>query len=457
VVRAKDVDEVRKVIAVARRYQTPVTPVASGSQESGTYPWFGGIVLDGMAMDKIHEINEECFYAVVEPGVTIGRLANELSKRNLRLTTGSFPPGISALGNYLLTAVNSHRSAGPLDDIVGLEAVLGDGSVVRTGSRAFSHTYPKTGWHASTNGFPNIKQLFIDAQGTMGVVTKAAIRVYSLGEARTMPVAAFNDYKSALSFMIAAARGNLVQHICGWHWTLYSIIDHLGVYGRGAPAEVLVHDPWKPPDERPYMVVVPSIAGFKETVEAADKAYARLAEKHGGRVWTDELKEEWPGAWKFFADHYRDHKATDQFMGGFGEGFPMMPIVLGDPRKMAELEEWGLKFLRNSDLKLGLSYYSHIVDYGRSVFLRMTPFISGESDAKDMEDAAKVRNSYLEQAYKRYGAVPIRFEWGHPDGSMLGRTGDLKKTLRKIKYSLDPDNIINSGMSVAMYGKPPKQ
>jgi len=457
VVRPKSTEEVVKVLAVARRFQVPVTPVASGTQEPGTYPWFGGIVLETMAMDKIREFNEEGAYIVIEPGVTIGKLARVLSEKNLRCTMGSFPPGISALGNYLMTAVNSHRSAGPLDDILGLEVVMADGAVVHTGSKAFSHTYPGTGWHSTTNSFPNIKNMFIDAAGTLGVVTAGAVRAYSLGEARTLPIVAFNDYPTALQFMVRAARGNLVQHICCWHWVLYTIIDHLGTYGRGAPADVLVHEPWQPPDERPYILAVPTIAGFRETVEASEKTVERLARELGGKIWTEECKEKWPGAWKFFADHYRDHQPTNQFMGGFGEGIPMMPIVIADPNKIAGLEQWGLRFLRNSDLKLGLAYYSHTIDHGRSIFLRMTPFISGESDQKDVDKAVAIRKKYMEQAYKRYGAVPIRFDYGYPPGSLLARTGGLKKALRNIKYSLDPDNIINSGMSVAMYGKPPSK
>ena len=381
------------------------------------------------------------------------RLSNALARHHLRCTMGSFPPGISALGNYLMTAVNSHRSAGPLDDLLGLELALADGTVVRTGSKAWSHAYKNTGWHSPTNGFPNIKNLFIDSAGALGVVTAGAVRAYSLGEERTMQAAAFDDYASALKFMIAAARGNLVQHICSWHWCLYTIIDHLGTYGRGAPAEILVHDPWQPPDQRPYILTVPTIAGFREQVAAAEKTFERLAIEHGGRLYTEECRQKWPGAWKFFVDHYRDHVPTNQFMGGFGEGFPMMPIVIADPRKMPELEKWGLRFLRKSPLKLGLSYYSHVIDHGRSVFLRMTPFISGESNQKEKDQAAAVRKKYMEQAFARYGAVPLRFDYGYPPGALLSRTGGLKTALGRIKTALDPENLINPGLSIAMFGK----
>ena len=454
VVRPKNTEEVQRLLAVARRNKMPVTPVASGTQEPGTYPWFGGMVLDTMAMDRIHEIDAAGGYAVIEPGVSIGKLSYELQQKGLRCTVGSFPQAVSALGNYLMTAVNSHRTQGPLDDLLGLEVVLADGTVVNTGSKAFSHTYPSTSWHLASNSFPNIKNLFIDAAGTLGVVTKGAVRVYSLGEARTLPLSGFNDYPTALEYMIRLGRGNLVQHICCWHWVLYTIIDHLGQYGRGAPADILLRDPWVPVEDRPYIVVVPSIAGFKEPVAAAEKTVERITKDLGGRVFTEECQEKWPGAWKFFADHYRDHRPTDQFMGGFGEGFPMMPIVLADPKRVAGLEKWGLKFLRNSSLKLGLTYYSHAVDQSRSIFLRMTPFLAPDSSPKEVEEASRVRRKYLEEAYKRYGAVPVRHDYGLKPGETLSKTGGHAKAVKAIKSSLDPENIINPGMSVSIYGRP---
>jgi len=457
VARPASTEEVKKVMGVARRYKVPLTPVASATQEPGTYPWFGGIVLDTTGMDSILSVNPEGGYAVIQPGVTILKLSTELEKHNLRCTMGSFPTHVSALGNYLMTAVNSHRSAGPLDDILGLEVVMADGSVIHTGSRAFGDVYPRTGWHSPTNGLPGVKNLFIDSCGTLGVVTAGAVRAYSLGEDRILPVTAFDDYRSALEFMLRAARMNLVQHVCCWHWVLYTIIDHLGVYGRGAPADVLVRDPWSPPHDRPYVIVAPTIAGFKEMVDAAADTVRRVAAEHGGRPWEEECRRDWPGAWKFLADHYRDHKPTNQFMGGYGEGYPVMPIVIADPKRIVELEKWGLEFLRNSELKLGLAYYSHVIDQGRSVFLRMTPFISGEADEKEKEKAARIRQQYLERAYERYGAVPIRFDYGHPPGKFMEKAGPLKKKLAEIKWALDPDNVVNPGMSINMYGRPRKK
>ena len=453
VVRPRDGNDIRKVLALARRKKLPVTPVASGTQEPSTYPWFGGIVLDTMSLNRILEINIGGGYAVVEIGVSIGQLAAALKKHALRLAMGSFPPGISVLGNYLMTAANSHRSSGIMDDILGLEIVLADGAVLQTGSKAFSHTYPSLGWHYPSNTFPNVKNLFLDAGGTLGIVTQGALRIYQMNEAQALPVSAFESYAQALEYMKRLSRGNLVQHVCAWHWALYTIIDHLGRYGRGAPAEILLYDPWTKPDERPYILVVPSMSGFREAIAAGEQAAKRITEDLGGRIYTEECREKWPGAWKFFADHYRDHQPTHQFMGGFGEGFPLMPMVIADPNRVAELEKWGLRFLRKSKLRLALSYYSHSLDQCRSVFLRMTTFVSPESTPQEIEQAAAARSQFLEKAFRRYGAIPVRYDYGHPPGVVLKKTGGHAQVLKAIKRALDPENILNPGMSLSMYGR----
>ena len=107
-------------------------------------------------------------------------------------------PGLSVVGNYTLTNVNTHRSSGIRDEILSLEVVLADGGVVRTGTRAFAETYPGTGWFAPSNAHPDLRALFLDAYGTLGIITKAAVRIYPKNEAQAMPLAAFSDYATAI-------------------------------------------------------------------------------------------------------------------------------------------------------------------------------------------------------------------------------------------------------------------
>lgn len=452
VVLPHSVREIQKIINLARKEKIPIVPVASSTQEAGIYPFFGGIVIDLMGMDRILDIDAERGYAVVEPGVRIGDFALRLKEKGMRCAVGSFPPSISVIGNYTQVAVNSHRSSGINHDILGLEVVLPDGKIMKTGSMAFSSSIKNMTWHSYTNSFPDITSLFINSAGTLGVITKAAVRIYALNEF-IMPLSAFDSYRKSVEFMKRITRANLCQHVCVWHWCLYTIIDHLERFGHGAPSEVVVYDPWSPPDDRPYNVVVPSISGEKEALEGQKKAIERITKELGGWICTEYIKEKFPGAYKFFYDHYALHIPTNTFMGAYGEGFPMMGITFTDPQRVPELEEWGLRFLRNSPLKVGLAYYSHSVDQTRTVFLRMTPFIVAESSRKERERAMKIRQRYMEIAMKKYGGVPIRPPYEKEWGKTLDMTGEYGETLRKIKKALDPLNIMNSGYSLMLYGK----
>lgn len=454
VVRPKNLEQVQGVVRVAARNRFPLTPIASGSQESSTHPFFGGIVVDVSGMDRILEINEESAYALIEPGVTIGVLARDLAGHGYRCTVGSFPPGLSVVGNYTLTNVNSHRSSGIRDEILGLEVVLADGTVVRTGTRAFGDTYEGTGWFSASNAHPDLRALFLDAYGTLGIITKAAVRIYARNEAQAMPLAAFPDYATAIEYMKRLCRANLVQHVCAWHWVLYTTIDHLQTYKHGAPMEIVVHDPWAPPDDRPYNIVVPIMSGYREDMEGHEKACLRLIEELGGVHYNDECAERFPGAMEYFTEHFIHHLPSTTFMGGYGEAKPLFPIVIIDPTKAADFEHWALRHLRDSPLKFGLSYYSHAMDQSRSLFLRLTPFIPTE---EDLEAGQEVYHQVMEEAFKRYGAVPMRIAsqkaYGVPDEALANRMGGYGTLLRNIKKALDPQNLMNPGFSMGFYGK----
>ena len=455
VVLPGSVEDVQMIVRFAAKHLIPITPICSGSQEASTNPLFGGIVIDSMGMNRILEINEEAAYALIEPGVTIGQLAKEARKYGFRITVGSFPPGISVVGNYLLTNANTHRATSR-DDIIAVEVVLADGTIVRTGSRAFGETYG-TGWHSIYNSYPDLKYLFMDAYGTLGVVTKAAVRLYNLNESRPLIVAAFDEYSKSLEFMKRLTRSNLVQHVCTWHWVLYTTIDHLQTYKHGGTSDVFIYDPWEQPDDRPYNLVVPTMSGCREDMEGHLNAVSRIITEMGGKDYTEELREKFPGAHEFFLQHYCEHLPTTTFMGGYGEAKPMFPIVIVDPAKVAELENWALRFLRNSELRFGLSYYSHSLDQNRSVFIRFTPFIPFEASDEEVRAAKKTYREVMETAFSRYGAVPCRNtrreDYTDTGESTLNKMGGYGHLLRLIKKALDPNNILNPGFAVTFFGQ----
>ena len=456
VVKPGSVDDVVKVVNFAREHLIPITPVSSGSQESSTTPFWRGIVLDMMQMDKLLELDPERGYALIEPGVTVGELVKRTAEIGYHVTIGSFPPGLSALGNYTLINVNTHRTAMP-DDVIALEVVLPDGTVVRTGSMAFSEYSDSMKWNSIYNSYPDLKYLFMSAYGTLGIITKAAIRIYPLGEEQPLYLFGFDTYKDALCFMKKAARGYLVKHINTWHWVVYSLIDHLATYGHGGSFDSFLYDPWDPPDDRPYNIVIPTMGGYKEDMEAHYRVLKRLAKECSGREVTDYVKEKFPNLFRFWYEHYALHMADTTFMGAYGEGKPLFPIVIADPEKVAELEEWGLKRMRNSVLKFGLTYYSHSVDQHRGVFIRFTPFIQYDSPTEDVKEAFEVYQEVMDTAIKKYGATPVRNaafpRYDDPSLSYANKMGGFAHLMRLIKKALDPWNIMNPGFSKLLYGE----
>ncbi|MDQ1375656.1 MAG: glycolate oxidase, partial [Actinomycetota bacterium] len=176
VARPQTADEVEAVMRLAAERGVPVTPIVAGYNVAGiAIPRNGGIVLDLTRMDRIVELDRDAMYVVVEPGVTFGQLKEHLDREapELVYTYPFAPPFTSVMANALLDGLNNlslrHGAMGQW--INGLEAVLPDGTVVRTGSGAVVKS-----WYGRAP-LPDLTGLFVSTQGTTGVVTRIALQL----------------------------------------------------------------------------------------------------------------------------------------------------------------------------------------------------------------------------------------------------------------------------------------
>jgi glycolate oxidase len=190
VVFAETTEHVSKLLKFANRRGIPVTARGSGyGYVGGCVPLRGGIALSLARMNRIKEISAPDSVAVVEPGVVTGVLQAEVRRRGL-----FYPPDPASLKECSIGGNIATNAGGPRclkygvtrNYVLGLEVVLANGDVLRTGGRT----------HKNKTGFDLIG-LFTGSEGLLGVVTEATLRLLPLPPARASVAASFRTFRQA--------------------------------------------------------------------------------------------------------------------------------------------------------------------------------------------------------------------------------------------------------------------
>ena len=189
VARPTTTDEVSRVVAACNDARVPVTAAGGRSGVCGaSVPVFGGVVLDLNGLDSIGPVDEVSGIVEVGSGVYGPDLERAISTHH-DLTVGHFPQSfdISTVGGWVACRGAGQYSTryGKIDDmVVGLEVVLADGRVITTG-----------GDPAAAVG-PDLTQVFVGSEGTLGVITKVWLRAHPVAQAERRRAATFPDLAS---------------------------------------------------------------------------------------------------------------------------------------------------------------------------------------------------------------------------------------------------------------------
>ncbi|CAI9419020.1 FAD-binding oxidoreductase [Nocardioides sp. T2.26MG-1] len=198
VVRVEDAAQVQTAVRWAAEHRVPVVPRGAGSGLSGgSTAVEGGLVLSLERMRAI-EIDVDCRVAVVEPGALNAEVKAAAAEHGLW-----YPPDPSS---YEICSVggNVATNAGGLccvkygvttDYVLGLDVVLADGTLVTLGGKRIK----------DVAGLSLLK-LFVGSEGTLGIVTRALLRLVPAQEARSTLVAAFGDVGAAARAVVATGR-----------------------------------------------------------------------------------------------------------------------------------------------------------------------------------------------------------------------------------------------------------
>jgi glycolate oxidase len=205
VVRPASTDEVAGVLKIANEQGVPVTARGAGTGMSGACtPVDGGIVVSFERMNQILEIDADNALAVVQPGVQLDQLDAELAPRGLAYPV--YPGEYSAtLGGNVNTNAGGMRAVKygvTRHHVLGLEAVLATGEVIRTGGRVVKIS---TGY--------DLTQLIIGSEGTLALVTEAVLKLYPRaphGATVLAPFGTLDEVTAAVPRIVASGVGPLI-------------------------------------------------------------------------------------------------------------------------------------------------------------------------------------------------------------------------------------------------------
>ena len=200
VIKPGTAEEVSAILKICNQYKIPVTPRGAGTGLSGgALPHLGGVLLSVERLNKIIEIDERNLQVTTEPGVITEVLQNAVKEKGL-----FYPPDPSSRGSCMIGGNIAENSGGPKavkygvvkDYVLNLEVVLPTGEIIWTGANVLKNA---TGY--------NLTQLIVGSEGTLGIVTKAVLKLLPLPKLDLLMLVPFRnpvDACAAVSAIFAA-------------------------------------------------------------------------------------------------------------------------------------------------------------------------------------------------------------------------------------------------------------
>ncbi len=198
-------EQVAAVLRLAAEHRVPVTPRGSGTGLSGAcVPTNGGIVLAFEAMNAVLEIDAENHMAVVQPGVTLEQLNAELAPHGFFYPVSPGENSASLGGNVATNAggMRAVKYGVTRHHVLGLEAVLPGGEVIRTGGKLVK----------TSSGY-DLTQLIIGSEGTLAVVTEVTVKLQPKLDHRStllVPFATLDEVAHAVPRIVGSGVGPLM-------------------------------------------------------------------------------------------------------------------------------------------------------------------------------------------------------------------------------------------------------
>ncbi|CUH79922.1 putative FAD-linked oxidoreductase [Tritonibacter multivorans] len=407
-------EEVSAIMKVCTKYKVPVVPFGIGSSLEGhVIPIHGGISVDTSRMNSVLEIHSSDLDAVVQPGVTRTQLNTELRDTGLMFTVD---PGADAtIGGMAATrasGTNTVRYGTMRENVLALEVVLPDGTVIETGSRA----------RKSASGY-DLTHLFVGSEGTLGIITKLTVRLFGQPEAILSATCAFETIEEAVHTVILAIQ-------IGLPMARIELLDEVQMRGMNT------YNPDMDMPEKPHLFLEfhGTEAGVREQVEQ----FEAIAEDLGvsGFSWATKAEER-NRLWQARHNAYYAGKSLRKGCEG------MVTDCCVPISALADCIAHTKKLIAQSGLIAPL--VGHVGDGNFHLLILVDP------ESEDELARAKALAEAVSQTALKFGGT-VTGEHGVGTGKMKymeqehGAAYALMKTL---KQAVDPLNLMNPGKMVA--------
>ena len=429
VVVPQSTDDVVRIVEVALRHHLPVVPFAGGTGMGGSVvAWKGGIVIETKGMNRVLEVDPANMSVTAQAGITLWELNEKLAPYGLWLPHQPESKRACTIGASIGCDNDSTfgvRYGKIMDCLTDVVVVTGRGEAVRFGHRKAS--FSSTGY--------NLMDLFVAAEGTLGVVTEATLRVVTLPKTRVVRGWVFRtliDAARALERTLASGLSVESAHInCRrrLHFYTHSFRQK---YGREPDV----------PDWAESILFL-SFAGDAEVVEfSLGKARQILEGEFGAELVREQEMVEgyWDSKHRLDFVPFRQKWPDSQRQKKFGAADVGVP--------MGRLEEMYHAFLEiaakyGQDI-LGMTVYNESPN-------KVSPSISfavftDDSTPEAVADFYRYVREMSLKAVELEGTMSTYIGDGDRLGGFSEREhGRSYQYMRELKALFDPDNIMNPG------------
>jgi alkyldihydroxyacetonephosphate synthase len=403
--------QISEILKLANKDKIPVTPYAEGSSVvGGSLPVNGGIIIDMKKFNNILSINDENLTVTVEAGINGMNLERYLNAKGY--TSGHIPQSLytSSLGGWL-----GHKAAGQFstkygkieDMVLGFEVILPDGEILDF------HPIPRN----STG--PQFDKLFIGAEGTLGIITKATLKIWPKPEKRTLISYSFPSIEDSFS----ATRTILREHIFP---AVIRIYDHSETARHFEEVE----------KAKDRVMVVFVCEGNSNLVDLEEKITREKCEEYNGIDCGKHPVEHW------FETRFRVTETSSM---------PPYKIIFDTIEVAASWDNAAKVYhnvLNKMDIVKGIlmitAHVSHFYPNGVGIYFSWGGVPPREMNEFDFYQ--KGWDTVIEAVFEAGGSI------AHHHGIGINRAhwmekewGNAMKYLSKVKELLDPNNILNPG------------